>query len=195
MRHIGELEMHLVFMTIGNIQSDVRMQTTSYAWYCVAFLPIPWVWGPSLFPDIVNISTLSPMLGCSFCLSQGNCTDWCCNDRLPWIHLKLFHPPSCIHCGFTRAAAGCLHCKECLSCDHGHSTWIWWQIPTSILVRHNHSPTDCRCMCWHSSVGHCYVPTKSEGNKITWCSPPVLVQLEVCQPNVLPDWQDPPFWP
>jgi hypothetical protein len=38
-RHTGGLEMHLVFMTIGNIQSDVRMQATSHAWRCVAFIP------------------------------------------------------------------------------------------------------------------------------------------------------------
>ncbi|KAF8545944.1 hypothetical protein OG21DRAFT_1528148, partial [Imleria badia] len=37
--HTGALEMHPVFMTIGNIQSDVRMQTTLYAWRCVAFIP------------------------------------------------------------------------------------------------------------------------------------------------------------
>lgn len=38
-RHTGGLEMHPVFMTIGNIQSDVRMQATSHAWRCVAFIP------------------------------------------------------------------------------------------------------------------------------------------------------------
>ena len=40
-RHTGALEMHPVFVTIGNIQSDVRMQATSYAWRCVAFIPTP----------------------------------------------------------------------------------------------------------------------------------------------------------
>ncbi|KIK94715.1 hypothetical protein PAXRUDRAFT_11883 [Paxillus rubicundulus Ve08.2h10] len=33
--------MHLVFITLGNIQSDVRMQATSHAWRCVAFVPTP----------------------------------------------------------------------------------------------------------------------------------------------------------
>jgi hypothetical protein len=33
--------MHPVFVTIGNIQSDVRMEVTSYAWRCVAFIPTP----------------------------------------------------------------------------------------------------------------------------------------------------------
>ena len=37
----GGLEMHPVFMLIGNIQSDVRMQATSHAWRCVAFIPTP----------------------------------------------------------------------------------------------------------------------------------------------------------
>ena len=41
MRHTGGLEMHPVFVTIGNIQSDLRMQVTSYAWCCVSFIPIP----------------------------------------------------------------------------------------------------------------------------------------------------------
>ena len=40
-RHSGNLEMHPVFITIGNIQSDVRMQATSYAWRCVGFIPTP----------------------------------------------------------------------------------------------------------------------------------------------------------
>jgi hypothetical protein len=38
--HTGGLEMHPVFVTIGNIQSDVRMQATSHAWQCVAFIPV-----------------------------------------------------------------------------------------------------------------------------------------------------------
>ncbi|KIJ07681.1 hypothetical protein PAXINDRAFT_19152 [Paxillus involutus ATCC 200175] len=40
-KHTGRLEMHPVFVTVGNIQSDVRMQATSHAWRCVAFMPIP----------------------------------------------------------------------------------------------------------------------------------------------------------
>jgi len=39
--HTGGLEMHPVFVSIGNIQSDVRMQATSHAWQCVAFVPVP----------------------------------------------------------------------------------------------------------------------------------------------------------
>ena len=33
--------MHPLFLTIGNIQSDIRMQATSHAWRCVAFIPSP----------------------------------------------------------------------------------------------------------------------------------------------------------
>ena len=33
--------MHPVFLTIGNIQSDIRMQATSHAWRCIAFIPSP----------------------------------------------------------------------------------------------------------------------------------------------------------
>ena len=40
-RQTGGLEMHLVFMLIGNIQSDVRMQAMSHAWRCIAFIPTP----------------------------------------------------------------------------------------------------------------------------------------------------------
>ncbi|KIJ18778.1 hypothetical protein PAXINDRAFT_38007, partial [Paxillus involutus ATCC 200175] len=40
-RHTGGLEMHPVFITVGNIQSDVRMQATSHAWRCIAFIPTP----------------------------------------------------------------------------------------------------------------------------------------------------------
>ncbi|KAI9463744.1 hypothetical protein HD554DRAFT_2027029, partial [Boletus coccyginus] len=32
MGHIGGLEIHLVFIIIDNIQSDIRMQATSHAW-------------------------------------------------------------------------------------------------------------------------------------------------------------------
>ena len=38
-RQTGGLEMHPVFMSIGNIQSDVRMQAMSHAWHCIAFIP------------------------------------------------------------------------------------------------------------------------------------------------------------
>lgn len=38
---IGGLEMHPIFQTLGNIQSDVRMQATSHAWHCIAFIPSP----------------------------------------------------------------------------------------------------------------------------------------------------------
>ena len=40
-RHTGGLQMHPVFLTIGNIQSDIRMQASSHAWRCIAFIPLP----------------------------------------------------------------------------------------------------------------------------------------------------------
>ena len=40
-RHTGGLEMHPLFITIGNINSDIRMKATSHAWQCVAFIPTP----------------------------------------------------------------------------------------------------------------------------------------------------------
>ena len=40
-RHTGGLEMHPLFITIGNIDSDVHMKATSHAWQCVAFIPMP----------------------------------------------------------------------------------------------------------------------------------------------------------
>jgi hypothetical protein len=40
-RQSGGLEMHPIFLTIGNIQSEVRMKATAHAWRCIAFIPIP----------------------------------------------------------------------------------------------------------------------------------------------------------
>jgi len=37
----GDMEMHPLFLTIANINSDVRMKTTSHAWACVAYTPTP----------------------------------------------------------------------------------------------------------------------------------------------------------
>lgn len=37
---MGGLEMHPIFIIVGNIQSDIRMQATSHAWQCVAFIPM-----------------------------------------------------------------------------------------------------------------------------------------------------------
>ncbi|KAI6155715.1 hypothetical protein BKA82DRAFT_4326774 [Pisolithus tinctorius] len=53
-RHTGGLEMHPVFITIGNIQSDVRMQASSHAWRCVAFMPVPVF---EVHPDFQTILT------------------------------------------------------------------------------------------------------------------------------------------
>jgi len=39
-RHTGGLEMHPIFMTISNIQSDIRMQAMSHAWRCIVFIPL-----------------------------------------------------------------------------------------------------------------------------------------------------------
>ncbi|KAI6022134.1 hypothetical protein BKA83DRAFT_102958 [Pisolithus microcarpus] len=39
-RHTGGLEMHPLFITIGNIDSDVHMKATAYAWRCIAFMPV-----------------------------------------------------------------------------------------------------------------------------------------------------------
>ena len=39
-RQTGGLEMHPLFITIGNIDSDVRMKATSHTWQCIAFMPI-----------------------------------------------------------------------------------------------------------------------------------------------------------
>jgi len=41
MRMTGGLEMHPLFISIGNIPGHVRMAATSHAWRCVAFMPIP----------------------------------------------------------------------------------------------------------------------------------------------------------
>ncbi|KAG2338448.1 hypothetical protein BDR05DRAFT_1004259 [Suillus weaverae] len=40
-RHMGGLEMHSLFLTIGNIQADVHMKVTLHAWRCTVFMPIP----------------------------------------------------------------------------------------------------------------------------------------------------------
>ncbi|KAG2361131.1 hypothetical protein BDR07DRAFT_1486222 [Suillus spraguei] len=40
-RQTGSLEMHPLFLTIGNIDSDIHMKATSHAWRCVAYIPIP----------------------------------------------------------------------------------------------------------------------------------------------------------
>ncbi|KAG1901031.1 uncharacterized protein F5891DRAFT_979914 [Suillus fuscotomentosus] len=40
-RHTGGLEMHPLFLTIGNIQANVRMKATSHVWRCTAFMPTP----------------------------------------------------------------------------------------------------------------------------------------------------------
>ncbi|KAG2044659.1 hypothetical protein BDR03DRAFT_929799 [Suillus americanus] len=37
----GGLEMHPIFLTIGNIQSKVRMKATAHTWHCIRFIPIP----------------------------------------------------------------------------------------------------------------------------------------------------------
>ncbi|KAG2029027.1 hypothetical protein BDR03DRAFT_936897 [Suillus americanus] len=40
-RHTGGLEMHPIFVTISNIQSDMRMRATCHAWRCITYMPIP----------------------------------------------------------------------------------------------------------------------------------------------------------
>ncbi|KAG2031309.1 hypothetical protein BDR03DRAFT_1016256 [Suillus americanus] len=40
-KHTGGLKMHPLFLTIRNIQGNVRMKATSHAWRCTAFMPIP----------------------------------------------------------------------------------------------------------------------------------------------------------
>lgn len=38
--HAGNLEMHPLFLTVGNIQAEVRMKATSHAWSLAAFMPV-----------------------------------------------------------------------------------------------------------------------------------------------------------
>ncbi|KAH7918171.1 hypothetical protein BV22DRAFT_1108432 [Leucogyrophana mollusca] len=52
MRHTGDLKMHPLFITIGNIQSNARMRVMSHAWRCVAYLPVPEF---NVHPDYVTI--------------------------------------------------------------------------------------------------------------------------------------------
>ncbi|KIK73204.1 hypothetical protein PAXRUDRAFT_21117 [Paxillus rubicundulus Ve08.2h10] len=40
-RQTGGLEMHPLFLTVANINSDVRMKATAHTWRCVAFISIP----------------------------------------------------------------------------------------------------------------------------------------------------------
>ncbi|KAG2107501.1 uncharacterized protein F5147DRAFT_774333 [Suillus discolor] len=39
--HTGGLEMHPIFVSLANIQSDVQMRATSHTWRCVGFMLIP----------------------------------------------------------------------------------------------------------------------------------------------------------
>ncbi|KAG2344901.1 hypothetical protein BDR05DRAFT_998905 [Suillus weaverae] len=39
-RTTGGLEMHLLFITIGNLNSDVHSKATLQAWHCIAYMPI-----------------------------------------------------------------------------------------------------------------------------------------------------------
>ena len=39
-RQTGNLEMHPLFLMIGNICSDLRMKATVHAWSCTAYMPI-----------------------------------------------------------------------------------------------------------------------------------------------------------
>ncbi|KAI6139186.1 hypothetical protein BKA82DRAFT_4332359 [Pisolithus tinctorius] len=39
-RYMGGLEMHPLFLTIANIDTNVHMKATAHAWRCVAFVPI-----------------------------------------------------------------------------------------------------------------------------------------------------------
>ncbi|KIJ19284.1 hypothetical protein PAXINDRAFT_36856, partial [Paxillus involutus ATCC 200175] len=39
-RQTGNLEMHPLFLTLGNIQSDVHMKVTTHAWSCIAYMPL-----------------------------------------------------------------------------------------------------------------------------------------------------------
>ncbi|KAG1805606.1 hypothetical protein EV424DRAFT_1330170, partial [Suillus variegatus] len=39
-RTTGGLEMHLLFITIGNLDSEVRSKATLRAWHCIAYMPI-----------------------------------------------------------------------------------------------------------------------------------------------------------
>ena len=36
-RQTGNLEMHPLFLTIGNIRSDLQMKATAHAWSCIAY--------------------------------------------------------------------------------------------------------------------------------------------------------------
>ncbi|KAG1862924.1 hypothetical protein C8R48DRAFT_603235 [Suillus tomentosus] len=38
-RHTDSLEMHPMFLTIGNIHSEIRMKATLHAWECIAYIP------------------------------------------------------------------------------------------------------------------------------------------------------------
>ncbi|KAI6143199.1 hypothetical protein BKA82DRAFT_4429981 [Pisolithus tinctorius] len=38
--HTGNLEMHPLFLTIGNIQADIHMKVTMHAWTCITYMPI-----------------------------------------------------------------------------------------------------------------------------------------------------------
>ncbi|KAI6020817.1 hypothetical protein BKA83DRAFT_4464486 [Pisolithus microcarpus] len=39
-RHTGALEMHPLFLTIANIDSNIHMKATACAWRCIAFVPV-----------------------------------------------------------------------------------------------------------------------------------------------------------
>ncbi|KAI5981097.1 hypothetical protein EDD15DRAFT_2156567 [Pisolithus albus] len=53
-RMSGDREMHPLFLTIANINSEVRMKATAHAWACVAYTPIPEFLAHSDFHSILE---------------------------------------------------------------------------------------------------------------------------------------------
>ena len=92
----GDLEMHPLFLTIANINSDVHMKVTLHAWTCIVYTPTPEF---LVHPNFQSVLEACIWHRCMDIVCTGLKLAVCAGTFMsdPKSYLVLFHATHCLY--------------------------------------------------------------------------------------------------
>ncbi|KAG1882719.1 hypothetical protein F4604DRAFT_1879390 [Suillus subluteus] len=118
-RITGGLEMHPVFITIGNINSEVRSKATLRAWRCIAYMPIAKFHVHPDYQSILQARLWHKCMDLVLANLKAAALDGCFMPD-PSRYIRYVFTPLVAHiCDLPGGFDDHCSCEKCIPCDYG----------------------------------------------------------------------------
>ena len=190
--HTRGLQMHPVFLTIGNIQSDIRMQASSHAWHCITFIPSSKIKVHSKCKTLLSSQLFHWLLDViTTRLKEAAKNSHMVVDASG--NMQRCFTPCLLHCQppWTTTHCGCL--KECLTGYHGWATQLWECYASRASNMQNYALTVKGAMRKDWSLGPWSLSNSCKSHEASQCQPSFLAWLAIHWAISFPHGRNPSF--